>query len=155
MSKIIIDTSVLSAYTKIQRLDLLRKTLEDKEIIIPDTVHNEIIHEEIHDAIRDKWILTEPTTTSRPPPKIDLGEWGVIQLAKKHNSTAIIDDKNAREHAQKIKIRVSGTIALLKLARQKKLISQKELEEIITDLRDKDNFHINPQILKWLRETDI
>jgi uncharacterized protein len=150
MKKVVLDTSVLSAFANIGRLDLLRRILAGNEVIIPDTVYNELIHPQIEEATRKGgWLTVVNAGRLISEPNLDRGELGVIAVAKKLNAVAVLDDKDAREYARKSGIPLTGTLALLKRAKSKGLLEKKQLEEILEDLGVKDSFRITEELKAW------
>jgi len=64
------------------------------------------------------------------------GEAGVITLAKKQGWIAALDDLDARKLAKKEKVKITGTLGLLKLGYELCPIKDKtELQKIINELR--------------------
>ncbi len=159
-SVIVLDNSVLSAFTKIERFDLLRKILGGCVVYIANTVFREIIHQEVRDAIAvgeektdNKWITMEVINIEDiKDTHIDEGEKGTIKLALKKQGIAVIDDLDGRKLAVKYKVRTIGTLALLKLAYNKNLISKSELISILDDLETKDSFRITKELKNVILE---
>lgn len=152
MTKVVLDSSVLSAFAKIGRIRLLGKILSKSDVYIPDRVYYETANTEIDKVIaptpeeksKTRWIRVEKTGSNG-----GLGEQGVLELALKLDAVAVLDDKNARQQAEKHKIRYTGTLALLKRSRERGLISKKELSKILKDLEEKDNFRMTEELKKW------
>ncbi|MBM3309364.1 MAG: hypothetical protein FJY77_03835 [Candidatus Altiarchaeales archaeon] len=158
MTKIVLDTSVLSAFINIGRLKLLKKLLSGHEVYIPDTVYREIGNR-LGDAVSfksgkqgDSWISIVKVKLSRQAGNLDEGEQGVLNLALKMNAIAVMDDRDARRHAKEKGVQYTGTLAMLKRAAMKKMLSKKELEKIVVDLKEKDRFRMNEELEKWLLE---
>ena len=132
---VVLDTSVISAFAKIGKFDLLKKLLENSKVLIPDTVFREIIHEEALDAFafseeeldnKDKWILVEQVDISDIQNNLGDGEKGVIKLAKLKNGIAVIDDSVARRKASEYGSGITGTLGLLCAGLEKQIISKSE-----------------------------
>lgn len=84
--------------------------------------------------------------------RIDDGEKGTIKLALKKQGIAVIDDLDGRKLAMKYKVRTIGTLALLKGAYNKGLISKSELRSILDDLETKDSFRITKELKNVILE---
>jgi len=154
---VVLDTSVISAFVKIGKFDLLRKLLEKNMVLIPDTVFREIIHEEALDALafseeelnnKGKWILVEQVDISDVKNNLGYGEKGTIKLAKSRDAVAVIDDSNARKNALEYGLKITGTLGLLCSALEEQIISRSELKRILNDLRIKDDFRISEGLMK-------
>lgn len=160
MKKVVLDASVLSAFANTRRLKLLKKILSKHEVYIPDTVYEEIIHPQIRmetsfeytGRSKRKWIHVVKVDTWKNHSTLDKGEQGVVQLAQKLNAVAVVDDKDARNYARKHGITHTGTLAILKRAREKKLITKTELKKIVEDLKTKDQFRMTDELERWLLE---
>ena len=141
MKKVVLDSSVLSAFAKTGRLKLLKKILSRNEAFIPDVVCEELSEIQLSGVLafsprehgKDKWILVVKVKAGKPARKLDGGELGVLNLARKLGATAVLDDKDAREQARRQRITYTGTLALLKRAREKKIITKKQLKKILSD----------------------
>ena len=64
---------------------------------------------------------------------IDAGEKGAIGLAYNLNALLIIDDNQARNAARKLNLEITGSVGVLLLAKQKKLIPS--LKQLMLDIR--------------------
>jgi predicted nucleic acid-binding protein len=147
---IIADSSPLIIITKISKLGLLHKLY--KNVLIPEAVFNEVViegkrlhkagTEEIDNAIQAGWIKTaalndeqsEKAEKYRIIGHIGKGEAEAISLAVSYQLPIIIDDKNARELADKLGLEFQGTAAVLLEAYILKLIVKKEFIESLREL---------------------
>ncbi len=138
---IVLDTSVISAFSEIRRFPLLHEILSRLGVkaVIPHTVENEIIFPEAISALKKNggWIDVEKVKDY----KIYLstlheGESGVIALAKKNGWIAALDDLDARKIAKKEHVRITGTLGLIKIGYELCPIKdKKELQTIVNELR--------------------
>ncbi|RLI92743.1 MAG: hypothetical protein DRO89_01485 [Candidatus Altiarchaeales archaeon] len=160
MKDIVLDNSVLSAFTKIGRFELLREILKECRVYIADTVFREIIFEDVINSVRfgeeksgNKWIIVERVDIHDiKEPGIGDGEAGTIKLALKKHAIAVIDDLDARKFATKHRVKTVGTLALLKNSYKKGMISGSELISILHDLETKDAFRMTPKLKEWILE---
>jgi predicted nucleic acid-binding protein len=154
--EIVLDNSVLSAFSKVRRMELLKEILAGCRVCIADTVYREIVFKDVLDAVGvddmvGKWIRVEKADVSGfKDPSIDDGEAGTVKVALEKNALAVIDDLDGRRFAAKHGVRVIGTLALLRRAYEKKLISTEELGHIIFDLETKDAFRMNDELKRWV-----
>ncbi len=158
---VILDTSVLSAFAKIGRLELLKTILEGYRVLIPESVYRELCFPELLEiatepngsAQKAAWIRVESAEeTTREHASLGRGEAGVLHLVKKHKAIAVLDDLAARKQAKEEGTPVSGTLGLLKKAATKGLIDKKEFRAIIADLEWKDSFYLSENLKSSLLE---
>lgn len=154
---IVLDTSVISAFSEIRRFILLREILSRLGVkaVIPHTVEREIIFPEAISALRKNrgWIDVEKVKDYKKYlSTLHEGESGVIALAKKHNWIAALDDLDARKIARKEHLKITGTLGLIKIGYELCPIKdKKELQRIVHELRSVGFFmtsEIEEEILK-------
>jgi len=149
MKSIVLDNSILSAFSRIERLGLLREIVGDNKIYIPVQVYREIIFEDVLEAT-SKWIVVENVDISGVDYGLGAGETGVIKLALGKSAIAVLDDLHARKIAKRLGLRFTGTLGLLKVAYEKGIIDKKGLDKILKDLATKDSFRIDRKLEKNL-----
>ncbi|MCL2764573.1 MAG: DUF3368 domain-containing protein [Treponema sp.] len=140
-SIIISDTSCLIALTNINLLDILRQ-LYNKVLITPE-VANE------YGESLPEWINIKPADDTRKiiafNRYIDLGESSAIVLAMELNKAVlIIDDKEARQFALNLGLKITGTLGVLIRAYKQGLIT--DILTVISHLKEAgfrlpDNIH--------------
>ncbi len=156
---IVLDTSVISAFSEIRRFTLLKEILSRLKIkaIIPHTVEKEIIFSEAISALKSNggWIDIEKAQDFEQYLFVlHDGESGVIALAKKHGWIAALDDLDARKVAKKEHVRITGTLGLLKIGYELCPIKDKqELQKIINELRN-TGFFMAPDIIEGILDTE-
>jgi predicted nucleic acid-binding protein len=138
---IICNATPLIAFARIQRLDILHRTVG--ELVIPAGVANEIQgyrgghYGEI--ILSDEpWITVQkvqsPSQVQLLLPALDQGEAEVIALALEQNADLVlIDELTGRKVAQSLELQVIGTVGILIRAKQMGLIPAVKpvLEEMI------------------------
>lgn|GEM_PF-1548294 len=144
--KYIFDTSVLIAFSNLQKLNLLCQLYS--KILIPETVKNEF-DEELPgccEIIKVDYSSVESLKTQR---NIGSGEASVIiySLSLGDKITCFIDEQKARKIAKERHLKVSGTIGILMRMEEKNLISSAYEETLV--LKEK-GFHISDKILEDL-----
>ncbi len=156
---IVLDTSVISAFSEIGRFTLLKEILSRLRIkaIIPHTVEKEIIFSEAISALRNDggWIdIKKAQDFEKYLFILHEGESGVIALAKKHGWIAALDDLDARKLAKKEHVKITGTLGLLKVGYELCPIKDKqELQKIINELRT-TGFFMAPEIIEGILDTE-
>lgn len=130
--KVISDSSSLIALSEIGKLNLLNKIFG--EVIIPSAVEKEVYR----GKSPPKWIkissVTQRLASYILESSLGPGESEAICLSKEVNADILIlDDLNARRVAEKLEINITGTLGILLLAKEKKLIKSIEplMEELI------------------------
>lgn len=142
---IISDTGPIIALAKVKHLNLL-KSLFGKVNITP-VVYKELMAKtgeeagEIENALKDfikiKEVEESLLQNDDALNELGAGEKQVIALAyeKKDSTIMLIDDKAGRNAAKKLNIPASGTIGLLIMAKNKKLIEN--ITSILKLMREK------------------
>ncbi len=156
---IVLDTSVISAFSEIGRFNLLGEILKRLEVkaIIPHTVEKEIIFQEAIAALKKNggWIEVEKAKDYKKYLlTLHDGESGVIALAKTHGWIAALDDLDARKIARKENIKITGTLGIIKRGYELCPIKDKqELQLIINELK-KAGFFMTPDIQEGILNTE-
>jgi predicted nucleic acid-binding protein len=83
---------------------------------------------------------------------IGKGEAEAIVLAKELRAVLLMDDAKARKHAKLLNVEVIGTLGLLKLAKNRGLISS--VKEVIDDVLAKGYYIEDSLIKKILKEAN-
>jgi len=154
-SPAIADTSILSALCRIGRLEILR--LRFPLVIVPRAVHVEImaaavpeISQTIDAACAAGWmrISDTPTDEWRPPiSRLGPGETAALALATATPGVVLLmDERRGRRAARILGLTVTGVLGLLIWARQSGHLDS--LVQAIHDLRSKDGFFIDPDLLR-------
>jgi len=113
---IVLDTSVISAFSQIGRFALLHEIIGRLGVtaVIPQTVEEEIIFPEAISGLSKNggWIDVK-TVHDYKEYLLSLheGESGVIALAKKYDWIAALDDLDARKIARKEQIKLQEHLA--------------------------------------------
>ena len=141
---IISDTSCLIALTNINHLDIL-KQLYKTVLVTPEVVN------EYGEPLPD-WISIRPVNDTKKLDAfskfIDLGESSAIALAMEiDEAILIIDDKEARQFALSLGLRITGTLGILIRAYKQDIIP--DLSAAILKLKQA-GFHLPENIDKYL-----
>lgn len=126
---VIVNNTPLVTLWSIERLDILQSLFG--EIAIPVAVRDEFLATE--KEARRKFLQTEKwiRVIALKNPKraqtfvgLDEGESEVLALAEELNaSLVIIDERKARRFAERMELPLSGTLGILILAKEEKIIS--------------------------------
>lgn len=143
---VVSDSSPLIALLAVDRVELFKRLFGT--ILIPPAVHDEVFSSQpgrsvvLPDFIR---VGSSPSATSVSflEMNLHLGESQAIALALEQGIDKIIlDDKQARQSACRLGLRVIGTLGLLILAKEKGLIT--DVRSLIMQMMDRINFRLAP-----------
>lgn len=151
---VISDSSPLIALSRINSLNLLKNLY--KKILIPEAVAKEISSENIKKINLNKlsWIgikpLNQPLTVNILSVSLGKGESETIALALELKADlAILDELAARNIANSLNLRFTGTLGVLLKAKTKNLIPS--IKETLDDLI-KHEFRISSQLYQDILE---
>jgi len=147
---VISDSSALISLLGVEKLDILGKLFET--VMIPEAVYNEVFNKKVSnlDLKKTKFLQIEKVTDRKMVKLLKMqlgyGESEVIALAlEKGIDRVIIDDKQARKVADKLGLKVIGTLGILILAKEKQVI--KEVRPLVLSMMEKINFRIDRALL--------
>lgn len=126
---VIVNNTPLVTFWAIGRLDILRSLFD--EILIPAAVRDEFLATEKESRRRtlreESWIRVVEVQNSRRIQSfvgLDAGETEVLVLAEEQDaSLVLIDERKARRFAERMGLPISGTLGILLLAKEEKVIS--------------------------------
>jgi len=160
---VVCDSSTLIALSAIGQLGLLQKRCENAELVIPKAVWREVVEEGkgqpgAQEVATAPWIKVEEVrnqaTVKVLLTQLDWGEAEVIALAlEKEADLVFLDEKEARELARRLGLKVLGTVGLLIWGKRKGLI--RNLREQLDALKEKVGFRLKAELYKRaLKEAD-
>lgn len=157
---VISDTTPLITLMKVGHLDLLNNFFGN--IHIPEAVYNELtsnprFHIEAIQIQNCSYISVKTVSDSRTSidhfcksTELDIGESEAIILSREMNADLLlIDELKGRQVAEKMGLKIMGTIGLLLAAFEENSISTQEMLESIEILRS-SNRHIGEQYFELL-----
>lgn len=156
---VISDTTPIISLLKINRLDLL-KTLFD-EVLIPEAVFNELTtnsrYEKESEIVKNCDFLKvskiedeKSVALLQKLTNLDLGESEAIILAENLKSDLLLmDEVKGRAVANQMEIKITGTVGVILIAKERNLISLDEIKTAI-DIFKKNHRHISNDLLKML-----
>jgi len=158
---LVVDCSIVSAFVDLGCLAKLNRLMMKKRfrLIMPDLVLEElsskITRSELRKRVRFSETKSKVTEIDRLRTRfISLGdgELSVISCAlirtdrESKNPLAWLDDRTARAVAKNFKLKVIGTVGLLKLMLDERIISKKELEAYCKTLRN-NGFYLTDRLI--------
>jgi predicted nucleic acid-binding protein len=154
--KVVSNTSPIIFLSKIEALDLLPQCFD--QVMIPPSVSNEL-----GDLLLPEYIQYTKISLAgehfvqgalEMTRSLHVGELEAIVLAQEtHADYVILDDKLARRKAQLMGLNVIGTIGVLLLAHQQKLILAATVEEHLTNLTQQNGMYISPKIMEQVKQS--
>ncbi len=152
---IIADADFLSAFLKINCLELVFKALETKEIVIVKAVLHEIkqapIYHKLLDALQsEKQKITVKEVTAPDSEDFGRGEIEFISLAEKSNGLLLMNDRKAARFAENRGIIVMDIPLFLLHCKTSNHLSNTELIQIIKDLKEKDYYQFSTEVKERL-----
>jgi len=153
---VVSDTSPLNYLVLINAIDVLPKLF--REIHVPSTVMLELQHPRTPNVVKSwaqsppAWLLiSAPHATFPAAVSLDPGEAQALALAKELNAAAVlIDEKKGRRIAREQGFTTLGTITILELAAQRKLLDLKSA----LDFLQKTSFQITKNYIDAALERD-
>lgn len=152
--KVVSNTSPIIFLSKIESLDLLSQCFE--KVLIPQAVVKELRDLSPPDYIERATISTAGTNfvlgALGAMWRLHAGELEAMVLAKEIQADyVIIDDRLARQKAQRMGLKTMGTIGVILLAHKRQFISTDKIEEYLEALTQKHRMYISPKILKSVK----
>lgn len=145
---VISDASPLISLTAVDRLDLLRELFG--HVLIPAAVYDEVFGEPDRGSCPEYIRLgkvTRQETVRFLAMNLHPGESEAIALALEQRcSLIILDDKEARETAARLDLKVIGTLGVLLLAKKRGVI--KQVGPLIHQMMENVSFRIAPNVLR-------
>ena len=151
--KVVANSSVLIALSTIGQLSLLLRRFPEG-VLIPQAVWREVVEagkgqsgsKEVASA---SWIIVhearDKDLVSLLRTEIDEGEAEAIALAREEQaSVVLLDEKNARQAARRLNLKVLGTVGILIWAKRTGTIVS--LQEQLDLLQTQGNFHLSRSV---------
>ena len=159
----VLDTDFLSSFLKIDRLNLVPEVFRVDTIRIPDAVYREVTVTSLLPLLigfsKSAMLEVEEVQLADDPEpgasSLGLGERQAIALASLSVSSSILlmSDRKAILYAQGQGVRVLNIPAFLVLARDRGFLNREGLEQIISELREKDHYGFSRAALEILLGT--
>jgi hypothetical protein len=149
---VVSNTSPISNLAKVGQLSLISQLYG--RILIPCAVHEELLDFRAGDtvitAVRSAtWVEIQSVQNQRLvnelKTRVNVGEAEAIALAVEVKAAClIIDERLGRQAARDFRLKITGILGILLLAKRQKLIV--EVKPIMDDLIDRANFRISSQL---------
>ncbi|MDR0830182.1 MAG: DUF3368 domain-containing protein [Prevotellaceae bacterium] len=138
---VITDTSCLIVLSKLSALDLLKGLYN--QVSVTQDIADEF-GEELPNWVHIRQVKNK-TYQELLEATLDRGESSAIALALELNNVlVVIDDLKGRKEAQRLGLKITGTLGIIYAAKQKGLIA--EIKPYIVLLQEND-FRISPKII--------
>lgn len=141
---LVVNASPLILLARLSRLELLRETRPNREIVVPKAVFDEVMRGDPDDhailllpeAVADWLIVIPPNPINHmiDTRGLDPGEIAVLSAAlHDQESEVVLDDKAARREASRLGIRCIGTVGLILDAHRLGFVTS--VREVLENLR--------------------
>ncbi|MHA1910684.1 MAG: hypothetical protein ACTSYA_03215 [Candidatus Kariarchaeaceae archaeon] len=145
---IILDNSVLSAFTRLNLFDKLR-------ILFPNAYVSQAIYEEYTEKWKDQipsWIKIIKNMTKIVLEKIPLSlspaDISVIKLSLDLKKPIASDDRDLRDYAKGLNIAITGSLGIIKTLFDRQIIkTREEYIEILNSLSQ--DIFLTDELLQW------
>jgi len=147
--KVVINTTTLSVFGRLKRIDLLRRLLGGSEILIPEQVVQEyslIVDDK--DEIPNSFRVLEVAIEEKP--NLGSGENACIEIAKKEKAVFVTDDLRARRIASSEDVKITGTLGLILAGVELGKITRGEEREILKEIYARKLLYIPRSLYKEL-----
>lgn len=150
--KIVLNTSPIIFLGKINCLHLLEHCAS--EIIAPQNVVLELGNYSLPDFIRVETLsMVGLSYVKGAIGRLHEGELAAMVLAQELDAGfVILDDLLARQKAQRLGLKVMGTLGLLLLMAKRKLLTNQQVWNYIIDLTQQHGMYLSPKIIEQIRE---
>ena len=154
---IISDTTPIISLIKINRLDLLEKLFE--EVLIPEAVYRELttnaLFENEAKIVKTSSFLKTSSVQNRKSLQLlqavsglDDGESEAIILADELKSDVrIMDERKGRKVAEKLGIKITGTVGVLLQSYSENMISSDEIKTYLDQLKN-SNIRLSESLIQ-------
>jgi predicted nucleic acid-binding protein len=157
LTKAVLNSSVIIALSTLDYLNKIKSVFE--EVIIANAVYREICiagqgligERELEEAIKTRQVEAKDAKNelliTALLDSLDIGEAETIALAiEEHADVIVLDDKTARRKAKALKLNVIGTLRILRMMYDAKVMSKKKFIESLVKLRE-TGFRISDAII--------
>jgi len=158
---IVSDTDFLSSFAKIDELKLVFRVFKTKEIVITESVYNELKEAPVFDLLltyfsaKENKIIIKKVSAKDVPENLGTGERESITLAKDKKAKLLMDDRDAGEYAQSKGVNVIDIPAFLFHCKENNFLSVSEIKSIINDLKNRDHYEFEAKVKEELLKTDV
>ncbi|HLD04823.1 MAG TPA: DUF3368 domain-containing protein [Candidatus Nanoarchaeia archaeon] len=154
----IFDATPLIYFTKTRVLEKIEKFKSQN--IIPGKVYEEVVEKNtsladsgyIRQLVKKKLFeIRQISLRSLPNSQLSLADLEVIALAKELKGIALIDDKYAKQCAELEKVEVHGSLYLLFLFLEEKLIPLEEAQQVV-DAMIENGWYCSPDLYATIHQ---
>jgi len=153
--QIVVDTDFLSAFIKINRVELIYKALETEKLCVTQAVFEELTKAPFFDRLAElmeKIDLISINTIHKNvhSSKLGKGELESISYALETNSVLLTNDKKAGEMAEDLGIKVLDVVSFLLLCKEIELLGVDDIKNILVSLNKYDYMEFSQEQRKLL-----
>ncbi len=139
----VVDTDFLSAFIKINRVELIYRALETEKLYVTQAVFEELTKAPFFDRLAQLMEKIELISIDKlhkkvQSAKLGKGELESISYALETNSVLLTNDKKAGEFAEDSGVKVLDIVSFLLLCREIDLLSVDDIKNILVSLNKYD-----------------
>lgn len=139
----VVDTDFLSAFFKINRVELIYEALETDKLYVTQAVFEELTKAPFFDRLAEhmekiELIGIDKLHKNVQSAKLGKGELESISYALETNSVLLTNDKKAGEFAEDSGVKVLDIVSFLLLCREIDLLSVDDIKNIMVSLNKYD-----------------
>jgi predicted nucleic acid-binding protein len=139
---LIVDSTVLSNFARINRTELLQLGLDDRGKITPQILSEILRGESLGRIPQSDWTWLaivelmdeEISLFIELSPKLGQGEANCLAIASSRSAIIVTDDQAARQLARKIGVSVSGTLSMLQTLELSGHLSVDEADTLLGEM---------------------
>ncbi len=147
MDRVVADTGFLSTLLKGDLVQIAMDILEIDELYITSDVQNELDRcESLSIDKYDHIKVVKYRVEISPNESLGVGEMSCIEYCKEHGFRLLIDDRKARDRADKKGIPTLTIPDLLYLGKSNNKVDKHEMREIIEKIRTTDNYVFSKEV---------
>lgn len=151
----VVDTDFLSAFFKIDRVELIYRALETEKLCVTQAVFEELTKAPFFGRLVElmekiELISIDNLHKKVQSSKLGKGELESISYALETNSVLLTNDKKAGEFAEDLGIKILDIVSFLLLCKEIELISVDDIKNILVSLNKYDYMEFSQEQRKLL-----
>jgi predicted nucleic acid-binding protein len=136
--------------THLSEADILYLLEEVDELIIPQTVHDELSESTIPSSLTElDYTIRSVEYSSEDHPTLDPGETAAIVLCTEIDAILLTDDLAAREVAEPLEIEVHGSLGIVLLAYAREVLTATEAKSKIRSLKRDTPLYLSDPLVEY------
>jgi predicted nucleic acid-binding protein len=136
--------------THLSEIDLLYLLDEFDELVIPQTVHDELSEGTIPSSLAERdYTIRSVENSSEDYPTLDPGETAAIVLCTEIDAILFTDDLAAREIAETLEIEVHGSLGVIIFSYAQGVFTAAEAKSLIRSLKRDTQLYLSDPLVEY------